>query len=106
MGRENFSPGDTSSFGPLRRAWTDDGFQIRDVSIPYVVRTDMIQIDLQNLFDREADPFSISNQSPRLALNPKPKTEATSLIQNWILEWKTKSLRLLHVGLCSRQMFL
>ena len=49
------------------------GFQIRDVSIPYVVRTDIIQIDLQNLFDREADPFSISNQSPRLALNPKPK---------------------------------
>ena len=59
----------------------------------------MIHIDLQNLFDREADPFLISNQSPRLALNPKPKTEATSLIQIWILEWKTKSMRLLHVGL-------
>ena len=82
---------------------TMSGFQLRYVSIP-LCRKDRSDILIQNLFDREADPFSISNQSLQLALNPKPKTEATSLIQIWILEWKTKRLRSLLVGLCSRQM--
>ena len=80
------------------------GFQIRYVSIP-LCRKDRSDTYIQNLFDREADPFSISNQSPQLALNPKPRTEATSLIQTWILEWKTKRSCVLPVGLCSRQMF-
>ncbi len=65
----------------------------------------MIQIDLQNLFDREADPFSISNQSSQKALNPKPTDRGHEPDPNMDPRVEDqKDVRFLLIGLCSRQM--
>ncbi len=64
------------------------GFELRYVSIPLCLK-DRSEIYPKPVWSRSRS-LLISNQSRQLASNPKPKTEATSLIQTWILEWKTK----------------
>ena len=101
MSRENFSPGDTSSFGPLRRVWTDDGFELRYVSIPLYLK------DRSNIYpkicpDREADPFDFEPK-PTIGFESKTKDRGHEPDPNMAPRVEDKKMCVLFTDLCSRQ---